>query len=412
MTKLAINGGEPVRKEEFPGWPFFGEEERKNLLDVFDSGGWSSAKWVERFEQEFAEFQDAKHGIACNSGTMSLAIALIGAGIGAGDEVLVPPYTFVASVSCILKVNAVPIFVDVDPDTFNLDAEKVEAAITDKTKAILPVHFAGLPADMDRLNEIAEKHGLKIIEDAAHAWGTKWNGKGAGALGDAGGFSFQMSKNITSGEGGIVLTDDDTLAAQARGFRDVGRGLDDPWYGHFLLGVNLRMTGLQAAILCGQLGRLEGQVLAREQNGKLLDEGLGAIDGVQILRSDDRCTRRSYHLYCCRFDEEAFDGLTREQFFKAVQAEGVFFYGGYSEPLYKQSLFQKSGDGPSFCPISCPYYGKKVDYASLCLEGAETVCKTAMWLRQSILLGSEQDMQDIIDAAAKVRENVDEARKL
>jgi len=216
MARLAINGGKPVTKKDFPFWPIFGEEERKILLGVFESGKWWYGEKVKEFEEKFATFQDAKYGVTCTNGTVALEASLIACGVGAGDEVIVPPYTFVATATAVLKVNAIPVFADIDIETANIDLRDVKRKITPKTKAIIPVHFAGLPCDMDLLGDIAGRHNLRIIEDACHSWGSKWKEKGTGALGDCGAFSFQMSKNITSGEGGIVLTDNEELADAIR----------------------------------------------------------------------------------------------------------------------------------------------------------------------------------------------------
>ncbi len=407
MGRLAILGGSPIRdlrKKPWPRWPIFGEEERKNLLSVFESGNWWYGERVREFEEKFAEFQDAKFGISCTNGTAALEIGLLALGIGAGDEVIVPPYTFIATASSVLKVNAIPIFADVQLETGNLDPEDTERKITDKTRAIVPVHFGGLPADMDAFNSIAKRYNLKIIEDACHSWGTKWKGKGTGALGDCGAFSFQMSKNITSGEGGILLTDNEDLAETARSYSNCGRGKDKPWYEHYLLGDNLRMTELQAAILLGQLTRLESQTLNREESAKFLDENLKDFPGIKIVQRDKRVTRRSYHLYIFRFIEEVW-GISRERFIEAVSKEGIPIGSGYPMPLYKNPLFQKKGTGPKYCPISCPYYGKEIDYSTVFCPNAEKLCKEVVWIPHAVLLAGKEEMLDIVKAIEKVWEN-------
>lgn len=406
MGELAILGGKPVRTKPFPSWPVHDEKERKAVLEVLESGKWWYGEKVAAFERAYADYQDAKFGITCTSGTIGLEIALISCGVGAGDEVIVPPFTFVATATSVLKVNAIPIFVDIEGDTLNIDPGAIEAAITPRTKAIIPVHFAGLPADMDRINEIAKKHNLVVIEDACHSWGTKWRGKGTGALGHMGAFSFQMSKNITAGEGGIVLTDDEELADTARSYTNCGRGKGKPWYEHYLLGGNYRMTEFTAAILLCQLSRLQEQTERRMANAKILNEGLAEVPGIRTLKDDDpRVTQRSYHLYCLRLDSEALGGVTRERFMEAVRAEGVPVSPGYPHPLYKNPLFMQKGEGPKFCPRSCPYYDGDVDYTSLNLPECEAVCRDTMWLTQNMLLGSAEDMKDIVTAFRKVAEN-------
>ncbi|HCG76997.1 MAG: aminotransferase DegT [bacterium (Candidatus Ratteibacteria) CG_4_10_14_3_um_filter_41_18] len=407
MEKLAINGGEPVRTKPFPSWPVVGEEERNNLLEVFESKKWWYGERVKEFEEKFADFQDTQYGITCTNGTAALEVSLLSVGIGPGDEVIVPPYTFVATASAVLRVNAIPIFADISLETANLDPIDAEKKITEKTKAVIPVHFAGLPVDMDAFNNLAKKHNLKIIEDACHSWGSKWKNRGTGALGDCGAFSFQMSKNITSGEGGIILTDNQEIADNARSYINCGRGKDKPWYEHCLLGSNLRLTELQAAILLGQLTRLESQVLKREENAKYLNERLKGMLGIKIIDSDDsRITRRSYHLYQFRYLKEEWREVSREKFLDALQAEGIPASSGYPHPLYKNPLFLRKGKGPRFCPLSCPYYGKEMDYNQVSCPNTEKICKEAVWFSQSVLLGDREDMDDIISAVKKIRDNI------
>lgn len=410
MAKLAINGGKPVRKKDFPSWPIFAEEERKNLLGVFESVKWWYGEKVKEFEEKFAAFQDAKYGIACTNGTAALESSLIACGIGAGDEVIVPPYTFVATATAVLKVNAIPVFADIDIETANIDLRDVKKKITPKTKAIIPVHFAGLPCDMDLLGDIARRHNLRIIEDACHSWGSEWKGKGTGALGDCGAFSFQMSKNITSGEGGIVLTDNEELAETIRSYTNVGRGKDKPWYEHYILGTNLRMTELQAAILLGQLTRLEAQTLKREENATYLDEKLKDIPGIRVMKKDPRITRRSYHLYIFRYIKEEWEGIERDRFIEALNKEGIPCNKGYPYPLYKNPLFSRKGEGPRYCPISCPYYGKEIDYTKISCPNTERICKEAIWVGHPVLLAEKEDMEDIVRAIRKIRENLEEIK--
>jgi len=410
MGKLAINGGKPVREKTFPSWPIFGKEERKNLLKVFESGKWWYGEKVKEFEEKFAAFQDAKYGITCANGTAALEASLISCGIGAGDEVIVPPYTFVATASAVLKINAIPIFADIDIETANIDPEDVIKKITPQTKAIIPVHFAGLPCDMDKLQEIAKKYNLKIIEDACHSWGSKWKGKGTGALGDCGAFSFQMSKNITSGEGGIVLTNNEDLADAIRSYTNCGRGKDKPWYEHYILGTNLRMTELQAAILLGQLTRLEEQTLKREENASYLNEKLKDIPGIRIMKKDSRITRRAYHLYIVRYLKEEWEEISRDKFIEALNEEGIPCSGGYPHPLYKNPLFLRKGEGPRYCPLSCPYYGKEIDYTKVLCPNTERICKEAVWIGHPVLLAEKEDMKDIVRAIIKIRENLKELR--
>jgi len=395
MSKLAFKGGMPVREKAWPSWPVQDEKERNNILQVLESGNWWYGEKVRKFEEKFANFQDAKFGITCTNGTAALETCLVALGIGDGDEVIVPPYTFIATASTVLKVRAIPVFADIDLDTANIDVKDIEKKISSKTKAIVPVHFGGLPCDMDYLNEMADKHGFHIIEDACHSWGSKWKGKGTGALGDCGAFSFQMSKNITSGEGGIVLTDDEELADIARSYTNVGRGKDKPWYEHYRLGDNLRMTEFQATILLAQLTRLEEQTIRREENASFLDEKLKDIPGIALMKRDKRITRRSYHIYIFRFIEDEW-GITRSKFLEALNAEGIPASGGYSHPIYKNPFFQSEE------------IKEWADYTDVCCPNTERFCSEAVWISHTVLLAGKDDMKDIEKAVKKVWEKRNE----
>ena len=402
MPELAINGGTPVCEGEmWPKWPVFDDQERTGLLQVFESGKWWWGEKVRQFEAEFAEFQDARFGVSCTTGTAALEMGLIACGVGAGDEVIVPPYTFIATASAVLRANAVPVFADIEDNSDNIDLEDVERKITERTKAVIPVHFTGLPCDMDALTAIAKKHDLSVIEDACHSWGSRWNGKGTGALGDCGAFSFQMSKNITSGEGGILLTDRENIADNARSYSNCGRGKESPWYEHLIPAENLRMTELHAAILLGQLRRLEEQTLRREENGKILNDGFRDIPGISFPVRDDRVTRRAYHLFTFRLDEAVW-GVSRDSFIQALKAEGVPCSGGYPFPLYKNPMFRRNGAGPSYCPVSCPFYGGTMDYTAVDCPNAESLCRRAVWLHHNVLLTEAYGAEKIVRAVRKI----------
>ena len=407
MPKLAINGGEKMCANTWPTWPMWDDRERRALLDVLESGKWWYGERVKEFEAAYAAFQDARYGVTATSGTTALEAALLAIGVGAGDEVIVPPYTFVATASAVLRVNAVPIFADIEPHTLCIDPADVERKITPRTKAVIPVHLAGFVADMDRLNALAKVHHLAIVEDACHSWGGKWKGKGTGALGACGVFSFQASKNITSAEGGIMLTDDEEVAEQCRSFTNVGRRKGGAWYEHVLLGSNLRLTEFQAALLLAQLSRLEEHTLKREANAKILNRGLRDIPGIAVIEDDPRITRRAYHLYCFRLDQGKL-GVTRERFLEALSAEGVPSTAGYTTPLYKNPLFQHRHEGAKGCPVSCPYHGHPVDYTAVSCPVCEQVCRDTCWIFHTALLADEQHMRGIVAAVSKVVENIAE----
>ncbi len=408
MGKLAINGGEPVRKKQFPRWPVFDEREYEALKEVLESGVWGIGGLKKlKFEKAFAEYQHAKYGIAVTNGTAALIISLKACGIGCGDEVIVPPYTFMATITAVLDVNAIPVFADIEPDTYTLDPNDVEAHISERTKAIIPVHIGGRPANMDDLSRIARKYDLRIIEDACQAWGSEWRNRRVGSIGDLGAFSFQSSKNITSGEGGMIVTNDRDLYVKAWSLHNCGRLPGGEWYEHHLPGGNYRMTEFQAAILLVQLSRYDEHIKLRMENASYLDSKFSKIDGLKTMRRDERVTRNAYHLYILRYDPEAFNGLPKTRFAEVLRAEGIPLSPGYSRPLYKEPYINYYVK----CPLSCPFYGKNIDYSKVHLPKAEKACYVeGVWLPQYVLLGSREDMDDIIAAFEKVRENIDELK--
>jgi len=407
--QLAINGGPKACDHEWPSWPQWDDAERRELNGVLESGNWWYGEKVRHFERLYAEFHGAKYGVTCTNGTAALEAALLALGVGAGDEVIVPPLTFLATASAVLRVNAVPVFADVEADTVCLDPADVEKKITEKTKAIIPVHFGGFVADMDRFAAISQRTGAPILEDACHSWGSQWKGKGTGALGACGAFSFQASKNITSGEGGIILTDSEEIADSCRSYINCGRGKDTPWYEHYVLGGNLRMTEFQAALLIGQMTRLEAQTLARMRSAEILTEQLRGVPGIVLLKEDPRITRRAYHMFIFRIDRQVL-GVSLQRFCEALRAEGVVASPGYPHPLYKNPLFLRKGDGPKYCPISCPYYGKDVDYNQVVCPVTERLLEEMVWLWHPQLLAKEEAVRDMANAIRKVCENIEELR--
>src|SRR4051812_44459234 len=280
--RLALFGGKPVRTRPFSAWPVFGKPEEQRLLRTLGSGKWGrlQGNQVAEFEIRFAEMHGCKHAIAVVNGTVSLRISLLAAGIRAEDEVIVPPYTFVSTATAVIESNAVPVFADIDLDTFNIDPYAVEAAITPRTRAIIPVHFAGQIADLDAIRKIARKHKLIVIEDAAHAHAALYGDEPAGSMGDTGSFSFQSSKNLTSGEGGLITTNNDALAAACRSIHSCGRVEGGIWYEHHVIAGNYRLGEFQGAILNAQLTRLKAQTIRRDRNGQYLAKKLGALPGL------------------------------------------------------------------------------------------------------------------------------------
>jgi dTDP-4-amino-4,6-dideoxygalactose transaminase len=402
--RLALYGGPPVRERPFPVWPVYGSEEESALLEVLRSRKWGRIDGTRTadFERVFAEYQDCTYGVAVFNGTVALQLALLAAGIGEGDEVIVPPYTFLATATSVMLCNAVPIFVDIDPQTYCIDPEAIEPAITDRTKAIIPVHLGGQAADMDRILAISRAHGLMVIEDCAHAHGAEYKGRRVGSLGDLGCFSFQSSKNLTSGEGGIVVANDEELAGTCRSMHNCGRVPGGAWYDHRALSLNLRMTEFQAALLQCGMERLDAQIERREANGLYLNDALSEIPGIDPLPRGHGETRHGYHLYTYRYDEAAFGGVPRGLFVEALRAEGIPSVSGYDVPLYHQRIFVDRVFGP--------YTGYRttrpeIEYADVTCPACEQACREGCWLTQSMLLGTREDMDDIVTGIRKVYEH-------
>jgi len=407
----ALLGGTPVRTKPFPSWPIVSPRDEEMMLEVLRSGKWWYGDRVRQFEQAFAAFQGAKYGITCCNGTIAIDLAIKALGLGAGDEILVPCYTFIATASAVVTAGCVPRFVDVEPHTFNLDLDAAEAAITPRTRALIVVHFAGLPIDLDRARDLCNRHNLVLIEDAAHAWGSQWRGRGISTLGRLGTFSFQMSKNLTCGEGGIILTDDEELATTARSFVNVGRLEGREWYEHFVVTGNYRITEFQAALLLSQMERVEEQLHTRAQNAAILDAGLSSIRGIHVPKNDARVTRRSYHLYPFRYVAEEFGGLPRAAFLKALEAEGIPASPGYPKPLYKQTAFQQINQVPLRSQSTWP--GADVSYRDVVCPVAERLCAGEMvWLTHEVLLGTRRDMEQIVEAVQKIHRHQDELKAL
>jgi dTDP-4-amino-4,6-dideoxygalactose transaminase len=390
--RLALLGGSPVLKRPAPDWPLFDESDREALNEVMESRIWGGYhESVGELERQFASYHGASHGIAVANGTVSLEIALSAAGIKPGDEVMVSPITFVASATAISRTGAVPVFVDIDPRTINLDPNKVVRHLNPRTRAIVVVHFAGHPADLDQFSELCDRRGLVMIEDCAHAHGAEWHEQRVGSFGSFGSFSFQASKNMTAGEGGMLITNDAALAERARSISNQGRRTGGAWYEHERLGTNARLTGFQATLLLNQLRRLPEQVATRMERARRLREGLRKIPGLtptpELL--DERVSTHGFHIFSMKFDRAAFGGASRSRVIEALQAEGVPVTAGYPQPIYRNRLFE--------------------DHLHIihdCSE-AEAYCRISVWLPHNALLADEQWIDDAIAAIRKVRENAE-----
>lgn len=386
----ALLGGQPVvDRSRWPRWPPRLPDLTDALKRVVNEDQWGvRAETIRQFEEAFGQYHDARYALAMASGTMALVAALKAVGVGPGDEVIIPAYTFVASAAAVLHAGATPICADIDPQTFNLDPEDAARRITPRTRAIMPVHIGGNPADMEAVNALARAQGLAVVEDAAQAHGAIFNGSKVGALGQAGCFSFQSSKNITSGEGGILLTNDRQIYERAFEFYNCGRTLNGPWYEHASPGLNLRISAFQAAVLLQQMPHLEEWAATREANGRHLEECLNTIPGITCARRYPGTTRNAYHLFIFTYDSRHFDGLSKGRFLEALNAEGVVATEGY-RPLYRLPFLR---DEQADLPVT------------------ERVCRDGVWLRQFELLAERSMMDGIAAAIRKVQENAHRLR--
>jgi len=414
MGKLAITGGKPVRQRPFAPWPVYSAKERRGLLKVLASRNWGGFPFPnevgDRFAQKFARFHGARFGLAVSNGTVAIEAALKAAGIEPGDEVVVPAYTWEGTVGPILLLNAVPVFVDIDPDTYCLDARRVEQALTPRTRAILPVHLGSRFADMDRIMRIAGRRNLAVIEDCAHAHGGRWRTKGAGATGDLGCFSFQTSKLMTSGEGGALITSSLEYFERAQSYVNCGRASATDKFAHRLIGFNYRMTEFQAAILEGQLERFPRQARIRQANMEHLERRLMGTPGLGFLKRDPRMTRLPAYQYVFKVIPERL-GVPRAAFLGALEMEGIPCDGLFYEPVYRSALFPARPD--EWPALS---WGRKrpIDLKKLyhCPAAERAAYEESVWLPHHIFLGSRKDTDNIADAVLKVCENIQEIRGL
>jgi len=403
MPKLAILGGPPAKSKPFPAWPIFDERERDALNEVLESGVWWRTPGTKTlaFEQQFAAFHQAKHGIAVTNGTHALEVALAALGIGAGDEVIVPNATFVATASAVLFAGALPVLVDVSGDSFCLDPELAEAAITEKTKAIIAVHLGGRPADLDQLTALAKKHGLTLLEDAAHAHGSEWRGRKVGTFGIGGTFSFQASKTMTAGEGGMIISNDDDFERLARSTHDCGRLPGEWFYDHFIYGSNYRLSEWQGAVLLAQLTRLDEQTALRHRNGRRLDRALSEIPGITPQSQDSRVTRNGHYAYIFHYDSRAFAGVETGRFVEALEAEGLPTQAPYP-PINQLDVFTS---GAYRERLSGAQAGAAHDFLKESFPNSQRQARETVWITQNALLGDEQDMDEIAAAIDKISQN-------
>jgi len=395
----AVLGGTPVRSHDYPSWPVWGDDERTGLLSVLDDGGWwqGDGDVAAAFAADFAEFQGARFGLALTNGTHTLEAAFAACDIGEGDEVIVPGMTFVASASAVLAVNATPVLVDIDADTLCIDPAAAEAAITDRTRAIVAVHVAGAAADLDVLTALCERRGLRLIEDCAHAHGTTWRGRGVGSWGDFGSFSMQRSKLMTAGEGGVLICNDEELRDRAWAYADCGRAKGEWFYHHPTYGSNLRMTEWQGAVLRAQLVRFPEQHRIRNDNAIALNVAIADVAGLRPPTRDPRMGMQGNYCYVFHFDPDHFAGLPLRRFEQALAAEGIPM--GVSYPsLSELAIFRDENFGPRLRE-----HAPTIDYSTLHLPIAEHAAASTVWLQHRLLLAERDDVLDVARAAARIQ---------
>ncbi|MFC1558499.1 DegT/DnrJ/EryC1/StrS family aminotransferase [candidate division KSB1 bacterium] len=407
--KPAILGGTPVRTKPIDGkWPVYEDSDVKMYLDAFHKGRWSEmgnnkTDSVCEFEKKYAELMDTDYCVATMNGTTSLFASLNALGIGPGDEVIVGPYTFIASINAILLCYALPVFVDTDPETFMINADLIENRITEQTRAILPVHIGGGAADMDKILKISNKYKIPVVEDTCQAWLGEWRNKKLGSLGDMGCFSFQASKNLCCGEGGAIIGNDELLMNKCRAFRSYGM---DPKRKEGYPGANLRITPFQVAILMGQMRSLEEQQTYRSKNAEYLDKLLENIPGVSPHKNYSGQTRHAYHRYFIRYNKEYFNNLSRSKFIKALGAEGISTRPMYGTmPLNKQPFMEYHLSSRAFKSVFSEKRLNKYRKENNCPENDKICEETGLIMKQTVLLAEKNDMEDIAEAIAKIQKN-------
>jgi len=407
MAELAVNGGTPVRSTPYPAWPAPDDEYIAAVSEVVRGGEWGGFPEpgvnAVAFEEAFAAYQGARHGVLMMNGTVTMEVACKALDVGWGDEVIVPALTFAATAYAPMAAGALPVIVDVTPETWCIDPDRVEAAITPRTRAIIPVHLGHQMADMDRLTEIADRHGLAVIEDCAHAHGQEWRGRGAGCIGDFGSFSHQSSKILTSGEGGTLLTNDDTLARRAHSIIDCGRAKDAEEK-EFTFGANYRLSELNAALLVVAMRRFPEQQEERATNGLRFERLAADIPGVRVMPRDGRITRWSFYNYILAIDPGAFGGATNEIVCAALEAEGIPAEVQYP-PMSRYELFQPS---LSRLPVAVEH-ADRLDPRGMSFPVAEAAgLRESVYLMEAVFRDGERGVQDAVDALAKVQRHAGE----
>lgn len=405
--KLAILGGEKVRTAVWPQWPVWDPSAETDMLQMLRSGRWwrGRGEYVEEFEKQYATLMGTKRCLATASGSTALLVAMHVLGVDAGDEVLVSPYTFIATYNVIFMSKALPVFIDTDPETFLIKPDDMEGKITDRTSAILPVHIYGLPVDMDKVIVVARKHNLKVIEDACQAWLGEYKGKMLGTLGDLGCFSFQNSKNLPTGEGGAIVGNNDEIMDRCHAYHNCGRpfGSVERTSEYPMRGSNRRMQQYQAITLLSQMKRIRQDADTRLENARYLDKKLREIPGIKTYRLVAENARSAYHMYPFRFISEEFGGVKRERFIEALRAEGITCSPGYG-PQNKDGIIEEALTSKGYNRLYSANRLKQWREQNH-LPGNDQLCREAVIFGQNMLLGTRSDMDDIANAIFKIYEN-------
>jgi perosamine synthetase len=406
-SKPALLGGTPVHPGGWPNWPTWQESWEPAVVKVLRSGRWfrGAGEHVAEFEGAYAKLLGAKRCLATASGTTALMVSLHVMDVDAGDEVIVSPFTFIATYNAILVNKALPVFADTDPTTLTMDPASIESRITDRTRAILPVHIYGMPCDMDPINAVARQHHLGVIEDACQAWLAEYKGRKCGVLGDLGCFSFQNSKHLPAGEGGAVTGMSDQLLDRCQSFHNCGRSYgsfkgDKPY---FTRGSNYRMQQMQAVMLLQQFDKLVQETTVRRENADYLTARLQQIPGIQPARLPDN-SRAVWHLYPFRYDAQQFNGLTRDKFIQALNAEGIPCSGGYQEQ-YFDGLLDEAINSRGFKRLFSADRLKNYRESFHELKGNRQVCATTVGMTQNLLLADRAAMDHVVEAVAKIHAN-------
>jgi dTDP-4-amino-4,6-dideoxygalactose transaminase len=381
------------------------------------SGVWSRADVVTEFEKKWAETIGTKRCLSVVNGTNALIASLVQLGIGGGDEVIVTPYTWISSIQAVLMAGAMPVFVDIDPETYQMDPGKIESKITQSTRAIMPVHILGLPANMEKIMPIAQKHNLLVVEDACQAWLAEINHRKVGTFGNAGCYSFQTSKHLPLGEGGAIVSNDEEFMDRCYSYHNVGfpygAVIGGVGQGSVMLGTKLRLTEYQAAIGLAQLGVLDSQTTQRNENAAYLRSQIKNIPGIKPYKLYDNVTRAAFHMFAFRYKKEEFSGLSREQFLKALTAEGVPNLSGYSPYLNKQPYLENAFRSKNFQKM---YTREELDFKKFterneCPEN-DSLCVEAVWLQQNLLLAGKSDLDGIASAISRIQKNAEKIRNV